>query len=242
MADDLNLSEQERIRLIFKIFDKDNDGYISRIELEEGCRKMKINIDENDIDEIFDEADENDDGKIDYDEFIKFWREDHQLDSNSNESDSEGSIESQDGNDFFDDKKLKNIFDEYDADNDGYLNQEEFTKALRKVEENIKMKEIDEILGKADLNNDGQIDFEEFFELRVSTAKNYNLTDDDIRKEFEIYDKDKNGYITRDELESIFCEFKIGLSEEDVVDLYEQATKSQDGKVDFKEFSKMVDF
>lgn len=67
------LEKEENMVLAFQYFDTDNSGYITRDELEAALEK--IGDDSIDVDKILGEADINNDGKIDYEEFCKMMRE-----------------------------------------------------------------------------------------------------------------------------------------------------------------------
>ena len=55
----------------FKVFDKDNDGFISAAELRHVMTNLGEKLTEEEVNEMIREADANGDGRINYDEFIK---------------------------------------------------------------------------------------------------------------------------------------------------------------------------
>lgn len=58
----------------FKTFDRDNNGVISLAEMKHILESFGENVSDKEIEEIFNEADLNKDGNIDYQEFIQFWK------------------------------------------------------------------------------------------------------------------------------------------------------------------------
>ena len=64
--------QENELRERFKLFDKNNDGTITREELTQCMRQLGEKLSEEDINEMMDDADKNGDGVIDYDEFIKY--------------------------------------------------------------------------------------------------------------------------------------------------------------------------
>ncbi|KAJ1913582.1 hypothetical protein IWQ60_009151 [Tieghemiomyces parasiticus] len=59
------------LRKYFKTFDKDGDGFIVREELAQVMNKLGDHLKDHELDEMFAEADENKDGKIEFEEFTK---------------------------------------------------------------------------------------------------------------------------------------------------------------------------
>ena len=57
---------EEELRDVFKVFDKDNSGFISASELKEVSSKLGRNLTEEDVKEMMKETDLDEDGKISY--------------------------------------------------------------------------------------------------------------------------------------------------------------------------------
>ncbi|KAG0263677.1 hypothetical protein DFQ27_001634 [Actinomortierella ambigua] len=62
---------EEEIREAFKVFDKDNNGYISAAELRHVLTNLGERLSEAEVDEMITEADVDGDGQINYDEFVR---------------------------------------------------------------------------------------------------------------------------------------------------------------------------
>eukprot|EP01016_Furgasonia_blochmanni_P002885 TRINITY_DN11130_c0_g2_i1.p2 TRINITY_DN11130_c0_g2~~TRINITY_DN11130_c0_g2_i1.p2 ORF type:complete len:106 (-),score=19.16 TRINITY_DN11130_c0_g2_i1:157-474(-) len=62
------------IQQAFKAFDENNDGTISRSELEKAFRKMKIQVAKKDLEDMMNFIDKNRSGNIDYKEFEKMLK------------------------------------------------------------------------------------------------------------------------------------------------------------------------
>ncbi|XP_063934637.1 neo-calmodulin-like [Zophobas morio] len=67
--------EEDIIREVFSIFDKDNDGFISPAELRHLMSCMGENLTDREIEDMINVADSNGDGLIDYKEFAVLLKE-----------------------------------------------------------------------------------------------------------------------------------------------------------------------
>ena len=65
------LTKEEELIEAFKLFDKDGSGTISSKELREVITTLGERLSEEETDNLIKEADQNGDGKINYEEFVK---------------------------------------------------------------------------------------------------------------------------------------------------------------------------
>jgi len=65
-----NLDDDMLLKDSFQLFDTDRDGFISHNELKENLAKFDDTLKDSEIDEIFEQADQNKDGKIDLEEYL----------------------------------------------------------------------------------------------------------------------------------------------------------------------------
>lgn len=131
---------------VFKIFDKDNDGFITNEEVGGLLRSLGRNPTEEEIQKLIKETDKNGNGKIEIDEFIAFM---------------EGTyVVSQD--------RVEDVvaaFKIFDLDNNGWISCEEFKKILMKFGGEFTDEEVEHIFRESDLNNDGKLAYAEFVDL-----------------------------------------------------------------------------
>lgn len=85
-------------------------------------------------------------------------------------------------------KDIKNLFQEYDLDNDGFLERDEFYQLLidtkiPNLNDDLKLK----IANKVDADNDGNIDYEELIDFMT----NYEITDESLKKSLNISEKEE---------------------------------------------------
>ncbi|KAK7388645.1 hypothetical protein VNO78_23467 [Psophocarpus tetragonolobus] len=148
---------KEELRKVFSTFDKNGDGFITKEELRESLRNMRILMTEKEVDDIVVKYDSNGDGLIDLEEFCLLTRE---CLGGSNEGEGvmgkEGEIEEE--------VNLKEAFDVFDKDNDGLISVEELALVLTSLglREGRKIEECKEMIKKVDMDGDGMVNFNEF--------------------------------------------------------------------------------
>lgn len=65
----------EEMRRAFRCFDKDGSGFITKDELRDVLRQLNQNITDQRISEVLNAIDDNQDGKISYEEFVAMLQE-----------------------------------------------------------------------------------------------------------------------------------------------------------------------
>lgn len=59
--------KNDELRIVFQVFDQDNNGYITKDELRKAMEKLNHHVTDQEIDELMREADLNNDGQVNYD-------------------------------------------------------------------------------------------------------------------------------------------------------------------------------
>ena len=130
-------------------------------------------------------------------------------------------------------QKLRNIFYKIDLNMDGKLSREELYTAYKEAKIDISKEELSKIIKFMDFDGNGYIEYEEF--IRVTLPKEQLFTDINLKNAFEMFDKDKNGTISVDEIIEV-----IGMDKEFDKNAIEELKKevSYDGnkEIDFKHF------
>ena len=87
-------------------------------------------------------------------------------------------------------------------------------------------------------SGDGGIDFDEFIELLVNHGRDI---EDDIVQSFKVFDIDGDGLITEDELQVTMNKLGEPMNDQEVKAMIAEADQDGDGKINFKEFQKLID-
>ena len=145
-------------------------------------------------------------------------------------------------------EKMKKEFLELDFDGDGTISTEEIERVLHTMRIKLKINELDikHLLKDIDKDKDGSVDLKEYY--RYMKGKNGTIMKTNllyralfqlslIRKEFQRFDVDGSGYITRDEvLEVLSARTGAQISDDDATLIFQDADQNQDGKIDYEEF------
>ena len=68
----------------------------------------------------------------------------------------------------------------------------------------------------------------------------HSLTDEQIRSNFDNYDKDSSGKITTTELKEIYAKLGLNLSDESILNWINKYDTDHDGQISYPEFYKMI--
>ncbi|KAG0318824.1 Calmodulin [Dissophora globulifera] len=144
---------------------------------------------------------------------------------------------------------IKQQFYAMDRDRDGLITEAEFIQALKNSDRNPDDYEVQKFFSKADKNKDGKITFNEFLDACQTLGLGSSLpvsgkpADKDSKEVdaiFRNFDRDGDGLITAEELESVLKAQGENPSKSDIQDMLQSADKNKDNKVDREEFAKMI--
>ena len=130
-------------------------------------------------------------------------------------------------------KKIKEMFQRIDVDNDGKLSLEEMKKVFSKGD--IKIEFNEEIFNQIDTDKSGSIEYTEF--ISACIEKNVYLNEERLREAFNLFDSDKSGKISRSEIEKVL---KLGVNSKEIDAIMAKHDTNKDGEIDFKEFLEMM--
>ena len=134
---------------IFDQFDKDKDGKISGKELQNAMFSMGQNPTEDEINEMMREDDLNQDGKIDFDEFMIL------MTKSSPETQAE--------------EEVINAFRVFDKEGNGLIASSELKHIMMTIGDKMTEEEAEEMVNEADIDEDGMINYEEFVRMMMAS-------------------------------------------------------------------------
>ncbi|CAD5113613.1 DgyrCDS2773 [Dimorphilus gyrociliatus] len=141
----LEITEDElkEYREAFKLFDKDNNGYITTKELGTVMRSLGQNPTEQELIDKINEVDVDGSGTIDFQEFVVMMARQQCMGR----------------------EELEQAFRIFDANGDGYIDSAELRHLLTNVGEKLSDEDVDEMIAEVDVDGDGKVNWKEFVQM-----------------------------------------------------------------------------
>ncbi|GMH87897.1 hypothetical protein TL16_g10997 [Triparma laevis f. inornata] len=171
-----------KVGLLFDQADADGNGFLDRKEFKAVFVSLKeeLGLSNKVIKQIMAEADENDDGVIEYREFVPMavdviniieakqdFKENQELDKMDAVEDAKDFLLHGMPRETLE-EMLKSAFIKADKDKSGYLDRKEFKQCLKASGLGFTKKEINVMMSEVDLDGDGKITYDEFVPLCFS--------------------------------------------------------------------------
>jgi Ca2+-binding EF-hand superfamily protein len=131
--------------------------------------------------------------------------------------------------------ELKEAFDLIDLDSSGSIELQEFKKMITDFGLEAKNSAIFELISEIDSDNSGKIEFPEFLSLITGDSSNEN-SKVEIQKVFNIFDKEKTGFISFKDLRELVDDIGLQLSDATLKRLIEKGDSDSDKLVTFDDF------
>lgn len=240
----------DHLRKVFDMFDKDKSGYINSLEFQDILSVLDINLSPEGYDQILKEGDLDNSRDIDFVEFCRIM---------------EPAISGS-----FNRDELYQAFKHFDKDNSGYITVKELYEILSYMGQSFSEQQIQNLISTVDENNDGRLDFEEFYALLTrpidykpakTNVQNNKVAPkpapapeepvvqesveskkyDVLRKVFNLFDKDKSGYINSSEFNDVLQALELQISDDAYESILRDANLDDDRDISFPEFCKIME-
>ena len=149
---------KSEMKRVFDTYDANGDGHICQGELGSFMKKLDVEVSEEELASMMKSVDVNNDGHVDFEEFLK-------LHTALVEKE-----QTEPGNEHDEEAELRDAFEVFDKNNDGFISVIELQSVLRSLGINtaVKIQDVKKMIAVVDKNNDGQVDFTEFKQLMNS--------------------------------------------------------------------------
>ncbi|KAK4767019.1 hypothetical protein SAY86_014770 [Trapa natans] len=138
----------DEFKEVFSLLDKDGDGCITVKELAWAIRSLEQHPTEEELRIMIREVDVDGNGTIKLGEFLNL------MTRKMKETEA--------------DDELKEAFQVFDKDQDGYISPEELRRVMLNLGEKLTDEEVEMMVKEADLDGDGQINYKEFIRMMTS--------------------------------------------------------------------------
>ena len=133
--------------------------------------------------------------------------------------------------------EYRDAFSLYDKDSDGKITISELDTVMRSLGQNPTEVELQKMLDKIDVDRNGTIEFEEFLQLM---SQEWIDPEVETREAFKLFDKDGDGYVTAMELKQVMAALGERLTDQQIIEMMEEADSDKNGKISYDEFKKMM--
>ena len=130
----------------------------------------------------------------------------------------------------------KKAFSIADGDGDGRISANELGSVMRSLGHHASERDLEQMMASADLDGDGKLDFAEFVAARSTWLR---ATEPELEA-FRIYDRNGDGYISREELSEVLRRMGIVRSDEELDRMFRAVDENGDGGIDYAEFMKLM--
>lgn len=135
---------------------------------------------------------------------------------------------------------FKECFLYFDHTGEGLISKEDFGMALRAAGLVITNKEAQVLAEKYDLEGTGTLDLKAYLCAIAENTATRNVTEEDIRKAFAVFDKKGDGVISAKELSHVLSKIGDALNEEEINGLMSALNTHKDGYIKMDELVRLL--
>ncbi|VDO99385.1 unnamed protein product [Soboliphyme baturini] len=135
-------------------------------------------------------------------------------------------------------EQYRSAFRLIDKNDDGVISASEVASVMRFLGYKPTDDEIRNIIAKIDQDGNGTIEFDEFVPLMSRHSKKADK-ENDLFITFKVFDRNGDGYITKEELRHVMESLGEELTDEEMDMMLKAADKDGDNRVSFDEFKSM---
>eukprot|EP00413_Alexandrium_margalefii_P043912 CAMPEP_0204590260 /NCGR_PEP_ID=MMETSP0661-20131031/49688_1 /ASSEMBLY_ACC=CAM_ASM_000606 /TAXON_ID=109239 /ORGANISM="Alexandrium margalefi, Strain AMGDE01CS-322" /LENGTH=153 /DNA_ID=CAMNT_0051600275 /DNA_START=45 /DNA_END=506 /DNA_ORIENTATION=- len=134
---------------------------------------------------------------------------------------------------------FKEAFELFDKDRDGIITLEELGVVMQSLGRKLTTEELKAMIAEVDDEGFGRVQFPQFLKL-VATKLQEVDSQEEMREAFTVFDRDKSGSVTANELKHVMNSLGEQVSTEEVEAMIREADADGDGKLSFEDFLQFI--
>ncbi|KVI05443.1 probable calcium-binding protein CML25 [Cynara cardunculus var. scolymus] len=136
-------------------------------------------------------------------------------------------------------EELEQVFKKFDVNGDGKISSSELGSIMGSLGQRPSEDELKKMILDVDADGDGFIDLQEFIELNTKGIDSAELMEN-LKDAFSVFDIDKNGSITAEELQNVLGSLGEDCSLGECRRMIDGVDQDGDGMISFDEFKVMM--
>ncbi|KAL8535895.1 hypothetical protein ACS0TY_011516 [Phlomoides rotata] len=136
-------------------------------------------------------------------------------------------------------EELEQVFNKFDANGDGRICAAELGSIMRSLGHEATAEELQLMIAEVDADGDGFINLEEFIELNTKGI-DHDEVQENLKHAFSVFDIDKNGMISAEELQNVLKSLGEECTFEDCRKMISGVDSDGKGSINFDEFKVMM--
>ena len=136
-------------------------------------------------------------------------------------------------------EEIKEAFDIFDTEGQGEILANDLLEAMKSLKYDEKNPGIYKMIDDFNTENNGIITFEDFLDMMTARISERN-SKEDLKRVFNLFDDERKGYITVDNLKKIASELGEEIPEEELNEIVLRADLDGDKQLGFDDFYNII--
>jgi len=139
-------------------------------------------------------------------------------------------------------EEYRKFFDMFDKDKKGYVMVIQVGQVMDAMQQDYDEKSLRKTVRKFDADGSGKLEFEEFAAMVYTLANSVDkeTMERELRDAFRLFDKEHNGFISRDSMKALLREIDDKLTEAELDAAINEIDEDGSGKIEFEEFFELM--
>ncbi len=137
-------------------------------------------------------------------------------------------------------RDLRVVFDAFDSSGKGYIAYPDLKKAMKVLGFKVSKEQAKQLVRDMGTKHSGWLSFNEYLDVIIEKQGDSRDIYDEILQGFKMFDYDKSGRITLENLRQVCVDAGVKISKQEIEEMMLEADQNGDGYVDKEEFIKIM--